>query len=187
LAFGQQKTADSYRMDRLEILVNSLISGKPTTTSFVNMVGSITFLTAGAGIQWADGKFSTSTVSGGPAGPTGAKGDTGATGATGATGPQGPQGDPGPTGATGATGSTGPQGPNGPTGASGPAGVGGFVYTRSGNAVYQLFEESDGAISLDFLGPVTTPQIVVINDRGGVQSYRIYVEADGALSFDPYP
>jgi hypothetical protein len=174
-------------MDRLEILVNSLISGKPTTTSYTTMVGSITFITPGTGILWADGKISTSTVSGGPAGP---KGDTGATGATGATGPQGPQGVKGDTGATGPTGSTGATGATGPTGPQGPQGingVGGFVYSRDGGTVYQMFEETDSAISLDLLGPTSTPQVVVVNNRGGTQAYRIYVEADGALSFDPYP
>jgi hypothetical protein len=75
LAFGQQKTADSYRMDRLEILVNSLISGKPTTTSFVNMVGSITFLTAGAGIAWPDGTTSTSAFGSAGSGITQLTGD----------------------------------------------------------------------------------------------------------------
>lgn len=97
----------------------------------------------------------------------------GSTGATGATGAQGAKGD------TGAT------GPAGPTGAAGLPLSGGYVYSRDGLSLYQLVVETNGALTVDYLGPagVFVTDIVITN-RTATTSYRLIVEANGALSLD---
>lgn len=104
---------------------------------------------------------------------------------TGPTGPQGPPGATGPAGSTGPTGPTGATGATGANGAAGPAGQMGFVYSRDGLSLYSVLVESDGALSVNFIGPVTYSTFTVVNARSGGNQYNIFVEADNALSIDP--
>jgi hypothetical protein len=60
-----------------------------------------------------------------------------------------------------------------------------YAYSRDQTLVYSLLVESDGALSVNLIGPAIPGYNTFIYSRSGLIRYTLVVEADGALSVDP--